>query len=188
MWRIERIGEDMLKSIVCAGVGGQGALTLGTLLAEAAAKQGMDVTYVPEYGAEMRGGNSSCKVRIGDETIVSPFMEDADILVALHSKTLPLYINLVSAGSIIVAESTLVHDIEAPEGVTIVNVPATEIADNMKNSRGMSAVMAGAIVAVSDLFPFEDAVNAVAEYYEEKHLPVDINKEAFIAGYNYIKK
>ena len=62
----------MLNNIICAGVGGQGALTLGMLLAEASAMQGKNVTYVPEYGSQMRGGNASVKIKVSDEPIVNP--------------------------------------------------------------------------------------------------------------------
>ena len=177
----------MLNNIICAGVGGQGALTLGMLLAEASAMQGKNVTYVPEYGSQMRGGNASVKIKVSDEPIVNPFMEKVNILVALHTLPIPMYIDLVQEGATVIAESELVHEIELPAKVKLVHIPANEIAEKMGNPRGMSAVMAGAVVALADLFPYEDGVKAVSQYYEEKHIPVEINRDAFIEGYNYIK-
>ena len=178
----------MLSNIICAGVGGQGALTLGMLLAEASALQGKNVTYTPEYGAQMRGGNASVKLKISDDPIVNPYMEKVDILVAMHTLPLPMYIDMVQAGATIVAEEEMVHDLEVADGVKVIYIPANKIATEMKNPRGMSAVMAGAVVALTGVFPYEDGIAAVSEYYAHKGIPVEINRDAFIAGYNYIAK
>lgn len=177
----------MLKRIICAGVGGQGALTLGNILAEAAASQGKFVTWVPEYGSEMRGGNASCKVKIGDEAIISPFMEEMDILVALHTKPMEKYAAGVEKGGVIIVESDIVKDIPEYSGRTVIKVPATTLANEIENPKGMSVAMAGALIACSDLFPLETATEAVEKYFAEKKLPVEKNKATFIAGYQYVK-
>lgn len=177
----------MMKNILCAGVGGQGVLTLGMVLAEAAANQGKYVTWLPEYGSEMRGGSASCKIKIGDEPIISPFMEEIDILAALHKNPLEKYAELVEEGGMIMVESSLVHDLPDYPGRTVVRVPAVELAEKIANPRGMSAVMVGAIIAASEILPFDAALEAVSSYYAYKNLPVEINKQAFIEGYQYIK-
>lgn len=177
----------MLSKIVCSGVGGQGVLTLGNILAEAAASRGLYVTWVPEYGAEMRGGSASCKVKVSDEPIVSPFMNDVDILVALHTKAIEGFSQKVEKGGAIVVDSDILHDVSVPEGVHLVSVPATTLAEKIGNPRGMSVIMVGAVIAYSDLFPLDVAVDAVTSYFEAKHIPAEANKAAFLEGYHFVK-
>ena len=177
----------MTNNIICAGIGGQGALTLGMILAEAAAMQGKNVTYVPEYGSQMRGGDACVKLKVSDEDIINPYMERVGLLVALHTQPLPQYLPMVEKDATIIAETDLAHELSVPDGIGIHYVPANKIAEEMGNPRGMNAVMAGAVVAFTDMFPFEDGMRAVASYYEHKRLPVEINTEAFAAGYRYMK-
>ena len=96
-------------------------------------------------------------------------------------------IDLVEDDAIIIAESQLVQNLEVKDGVKVVYIPATEIAENLNNPKGMSVVVAGAVVAAADLFPYDVAVDALVKYFEDKHLPVEVNKTCFIEGYNYIK-
>ena len=178
----------MLKKIICAGVGGQGVLTLGMILAEAAAQQGKYVTWVPEYGSEMRGGSADCKVKIGDEPIVSPFMEEADLLVTTHQDTLTKFIDMVEEGGMIIAEDKLAGEFHPCGGRKIIRIPAMEIANRYNNPKGMSVVMAGAAVASTGMLSLEAAKEAVIRYFQEKNLPVDMNMDVFLEGYRYVKQ
>lgn len=177
----------MLSNIICAGVGGQGVLTLGMLLAETAAANGKYVTWVPEYGATMRGGAANTKVKISDEPIISPFMEDIDILVALDSAPLKELGNSVEEGGYILVESSLVQEIPDIPERRIIKVPAVEIAEKLGNPKGMSVAVVGAIVACTNLFPLEAATAAIEDYFEHKGLPVEKNRAVFVEGYNFMK-
>lgn len=178
----------MLNKILCAGVGGQGVLTLGMLLAEMAAAEGNFVTWTPEYEGSMRGGAANVRVKISDEELVSPFMDDVDILVALDEKPLFDFIDQVNAGGYVLTDSVLVKKLPDRDDVKYVSVPATEIADRIGNPKGMSVAVAGAIIALTDMFPLDVAVNAVCEYFEHKELPVEKNKAMFVEGYNVLKE
>jgi len=177
----------MLNKIVCAGVGGQGVLTLGMILAKAAASQGEYVTWVPEYGSEMRGGNACCKVKISDEPIVNPFMEEINILIALCDEALIQNYQQVEDGGIIMIDSDLVESIPAKIKNNIIKVPATAIANNNNNNKGMSIAMVGAIMAVTELFTMEEGLNAVSAYFDSKHLSLEKNISVFKDGYCFIK-
>lgn len=178
----------MLQRITCSGVGGQGVLTLGTILAESAASLGLFATWLPEYEGAMRGGASASLVKISDEKIISPFMEEMDILVALNEVSLQIYADRVVPGGYIIVEEELVPDIPEYKDRTVLKVPAVRLSTDLGNPKGMSVVVAGAIVACADLFPYDTALKAVGEYFKKKELPVKANQEAFIAGYNYVKK
>lgn len=177
----------MLQKITCSGIGGQGVLTLGTILAETAAALGLFATWLPEYEGAMRGGASASKVKISDEKIISPFMEEIDILVALNEASLRLYGEQVVENGYIIVEEELVSDVPNYENRNVLKVPAVKLAAEIGNPRGMSIVVAGAIVACADLFPYDTALEAVGAYFESKHLPVKENKAAFTAGYQYMK-
>ena len=136
----------MTNNIICAGIGGQGALTLGMILAEAAAMQGKCVTYVPEYGSQMRGGNACVKLKIDETDILNPYMERVNLMVVLHTQPLSGYMNLMENGASIIAEEKLAHELSIPEGINVTFIPANKIAQEMGNPRGMNAVMAGAVI------------------------------------------
>lgn len=177
----------MLNKIVCAGIGGQGVLTLGMILAEASASLGKNVTYIPEYSSEMRGGNAATKIKIDDAPIVWPFMEEINIFAVLHQSQVSKYIDQMEPGGIVFAEETLASDVPEKDGVKVIKVPAEQLAEKVDNPRGMSVVMAGAVIAGTDLFPKDVAVKAVEDYFEHKGIPVEKNMAAFVEGYKFIK-
>lgn len=177
----------MLKRIISAGLGGQGVLTLGMVLAEAAAFQGKYVTWTPEYGSAMRGGWSCAKVKISDDEIISPFMEKMDVLVALSDEALESFADKVVDGGYIIVEDSLVENIGEYPNRNLIRVPATAIAEKNDNPKGMSTVMVGAIIAAANLFPIDIATEAVVSYFEHKGYPVEKNKKVFEEGYNYVK-
>lgn len=178
----------MTKNIICAGIGGQGALTLGMILAEAAAMKGENVTYVPEYGSQMRGGDSCVKLKVSDTEIINPYMERVNLLVALHIKPLHQYLQLLVRGATIIADAELVHKLDFPENTTVHFVPASKIAKDLGSPKGMNIVMAGAVVAYTDMFSYEDGRQAVTRYFQQKELSAEGNTRLFSAGYKHIKK
>lgn len=178
----------MLNKIICAGVGGQGVLTLGMILAEGSASLGKNVTYVPEYGSEMRGGDAATKIQIDDDAIVWPYMEEMNVFAVLHQSQADKYIDMLEEGGTVFAEEELVPDIAERPGIKVVKVPCVKIAEKQGNPRGLSCVMAGAVIAGMNLFPEEVAVKAVEEYFSHKGLPVEKNLACFVEGYQYISK
>lgn len=178
----------MQKRIICAGVGGQGVLTLGMILAEAAALEGKYVTWVPEYGSEMRGGTADCKVKIGDEPIVSPFMEEADILVALHQEQMDRFLDMMETGALILTEEKLVDAVPECGRYKVLRIPAIDMANAFHHPKGMSVAMAGAAAASTGILSLDIAEKAVTKYFQEKNLPVDENKMVFLEGFRYAKQ
>lgn len=188
MRRAERIGDNMPNNIICAGVGGQGSITMGMLIAQASAAQGKNVIYTPEYSSAMRGGYARAKIKVDEEKILSPFMDEVNILAVLHPSELELLGPQVLKGGLIMVNSDMIDTVPEYDGVEVVKVPANTIAERVHDPKGMSVVMTGALVAQTGLFAFDKAVETVCKYFEEKELPVEPNKQAFIEGYNFIKQ
>lgn len=178
----------MLNKIICAGVGGQGVLTLGMILAEGSASLGKNVTYIPEYGSEMRGGDAATKIQIDDEAIVWPYMEEMNVFAVLHQSQVEKYIDMLEEGGMVFAEEELVPELPEKPGIRVMKVPCARIAEKQGNARGLSCVMAGAVIAGMDLFPEEVAAKAVEEYFSHKGLPVEKNLACFLEGYQYISR
>lgn len=114
---------------ILAGFGGQGVLFAGKIMAYAALIDNREVSWLPSYGPEMRGGTANCSVCIGDDPIGSPLVLEPNVLVAMNQPSLDKFIESVLPGGIIIADSTLISNIPDIEGVNIFRVPATALAE-----------------------------------------------------------
>ncbi|NHM14415.1 2-oxoacid:acceptor oxidoreductase family protein [Xiamenia xianingshaonis] len=114
---------------VLAGFGGQGVLFAGKIMAAAALIEDREVSWLPSYGPEMRGGTANCSVCIGDDPIGSPLVLAPNVLVAMNQPSLDKFASSVQPGGIVVVDSTLVQDIPVIDGVNVFPVAATELAE-----------------------------------------------------------
>lgn len=171
-----------MLSVICAGFGGQGVLTAGLVLANVSMAGGSKVTWVPAYGSEMRGGTASCRLRIGDETILNPFFEEADVLITMNQDSFDTMHGLVKSGGVIVANSTMVDTSAANGGVQVAEAPATALAADLKNPRGANIAMLGAAIAATGLFPVEDFADGIDAYFDAKGRNTPLNRECFMQG------
>ena len=119
----------MMVEMICAGFGGQGVLTTGLILAEAGMKLGMNVLWYPSYGSEMRGGTANCSVTLSDDPVGSPLVVEPNMLVVMNQPSLEKFRDAVVPGGVVVADATMVPDVPAIEGVRVVSLPATAVAE-----------------------------------------------------------
>lgn len=138
-------GGDVQAKI--AGFGGQGVLSLGLMLTQAALAAGRQVSWYPSYGPEQRGGTSNCSVTISDNPIGSPVVYHPDLLVALNRPSFERFKNDVKKGGVILYDA-IMGDLEMPKGVRGIAVPAQQLADEGGNPRGANTVMFGVISAL----------------------------------------
>jgi 2-oxoglutarate ferredoxin oxidoreductase subunit gamma len=134
--------------IVIAGFGGQGVLFLGEVLARAGMHEGREVTWLPSYGPEQRGGTANCTVVIGDEPIGSPVVADPSILIVLNRPSLDRFEPQVRPGGMIVYDSTMVTRAPIRTDVSAVAVPATAVASGLGSTRAANVVLLGALLAI----------------------------------------
>lgn len=170
-----------MLSVICAGFGGQGVLTAGLVLANVSMAGGSKVTWVPSYGSEMRGGTASCRLRIGDETILNPFFEQADVLISMNQDSFDTMHGLVKDGGVIIANSTMV-DASAANGVRVASVPATALSKDLGNPRGANIAMLGGAIAATGLYPVQDFADGIDAYFDAKGRNTPLNRQCFMQG------
>ncbi|MDP8257587.1 MAG: 2-oxoacid:acceptor oxidoreductase family protein [Candidatus Alcyoniella australis] len=176
----------MLIKSIFSGFGGQGVLFMGYCLANSAMDQGLHTTYLPSYGAEVRGGTANCTVAVSDQEIASPVASEPDFVVAMNNPSLLRFQNhLITDGTLFLNQDLV--DIEPTrDDVKIVRVPAVTIATQLGNQRGMNLVMFGAMIKHTGLVEYEVAERVVSRLFREKNEKlVEPNIEALRAGRNY---
>lgn len=142
-------------SIIISGFGGQGVLFAGQVLAYTGMDEGMQVTWIPSYGPEMRGGTAHCTVTLCDEPIGSPLVRRPSVAVAMNRPSMDRYEPLVEDDGLLVVNSSLAGRPAARENLRVLEIPATEIAEELGDRRLANMVLMGAMLAQTRLLPLE---------------------------------
>ncbi|MCW5965123.1 MAG: 2-oxoacid:acceptor oxidoreductase family protein [Bryobacterales bacterium] len=146
-----------------AGFGGQGVLMLGEVLAEAGLQLGLEVSWLPSYGPEMRSGTSNCHVRISSQEVDSPLVARPNVLLALNEPSLRKFLPTVEVGGwVLYNHHQLPADIAVPEGIHLLPLACSELADSLGETRAGNIVMLGALLAATDGLPIEAIHRALA--------------------------
>ena len=176
----------MKEEIIMAGSGGQGIMFAGTLLAHAAMEEGLNVTYFPSYGAEMRGGTANCRVIISDENIGSPIVTNPSTLLAMNESSLQKFTPKVKKGGLIIVNSSLSKKELKTGGVEILKIPATELAEKLGDSRVANMVILGAYVNRRKIVSLERTMNSLSKVLGEgKKNLLKLNTDALRKGEEY---
>ena len=178
-----------MYNIICSGFGGQGILTAGLIIANAGMNKGQNVTWIPSYGSEMRGGTANCNVKISDKKISTPFVKNIDILVAMNTPSLNKFEKMVVSGGTIVANSTMVEEgYKYRDDINVFYVDATALSDKIGNSRGANIAMLGSLAATEVLFSADVILKNVNMFFEKKGKNNPKNIETFNLGMKNTKK
>lgn len=159
----------MHKSVLLAGFGGQGVMFAGQLLAYAAMDAGLEVTWIPSYGPEMRGGTAHCYVAISDKPIGSPIAKHPDVVLAFNNPSFTKYEPVVMTGGLLVSNASLITQKSQRDDIRHLPVPATAIADEIGNLKLMNVVMLGAVLTVDGVIPLETLKAALAGHIPAHH-------------------
>ena len=175
----------MKKEIIISGFGGQGGLAIGKNLAEAGMAEGLNVTWAPSYGPEMRGGTANCSVIVSDEPVGSPIVDHPDVLMVMNLPSLDKYENAVQPGGMIFVDSTLVERKVLRDDVKTFYVPATGIAAESGLTTLANMILTGKIL--KELGEFGDGVEAaLKKVVSVKHPEMyDVNLKALELGRDY---
>lgn len=172
------------QDVIIAGFGGQGVMLIGTLLAYAAMEGDLNVTYMPVYGPEMRGGTANCTVVISTEDIGSPIIRRPTSLIAMNRPSLDKFQPRVQDQGVVVINSSLVEmDLADKQRLRTVAVPANEIADGLGSTKMANMVALGAYVQLTGVVPLEivkQGLKKVISPHYAKMIPA--NEKALQAG------
>ena len=136
----------MKLKMFLAGSGGQGTLAIGQMIAKAAMDEGKEVTWLPSYGPEMRGGTANCTVVVSDRPIACPLINEADVLVVMNLPSLKRFESMVVPGGLLLYNSSLIPEKPVRTDLRTVEVPADEKARELGSGKAANIVMLGAIL------------------------------------------
>lgn len=176
----------MTKSILLAGFGGQGILFSGKFLAYKGLIEGLEVSWLPSYGPEMRGGTCNCSVILSDKQIGSPIITEPDILIAMNLPSLDKFENDVVPGGQIYVDSTLIERKVTRTDVDVFYIPATKMASDAGFRTLANMIIMGNLIKNCDDIPHENIDKAMAKVVSAKHQDLlQVNIDAVELGYNY---
>jgi len=173
----------MQNDVIMAGFGGQGILLIGKMLAYAGMHEGKEVSWLPSYGPEMRGGTCNCTVVISDRSVGSPVIQSPRAVVALNLPSLDKFEPNVRAGGLLIVNTSLINREPHRTDVRVVKVAANEIANELGNPRGANMVALGAYVGATGAVSLEEVDSVVRETFASKPKVIDVNLEALHRGY-----
>ncbi|MDD3023510.1 MAG: 2-oxoacid:acceptor oxidoreductase family protein [Syntrophomonadaceae bacterium] len=180
---------DSEKQILFAGFGGQGVLSMSQFLAYAAMEAGKNVSWVPSYGAEMRGGTANCLVTIADEEISSPLTENPVMAVIMNKPSLDKFESKIKPNGTLVLNSSLVDRAPVRDDLKVLVLPVTQVAEELNNSRGGNMIMLGAYLEKTGVVKVEDALKHFEKIFKgKKESVINKNREAFMAGIEYARE
>lgn len=179
----------MYQEIIMAGVGGQGIMVIGSLLAQAAFMENLNVTYLPSYGVEKRGGHAECTVVISTEEIRSPVVGTPQSCIAMSRSALVKFEKRIKPAGLLLLNSSLI----APQEITrrdleVLAMPALDIAQNLGNDRLANMVLIGALAEKTKVVNIEILTSALPLIFEERYHPyIPLNAAAIRQGAEFAK-
>jgi 2-oxoglutarate ferredoxin oxidoreductase subunit gamma len=177
------------EEVIIAGFGGQGTMLIGKLLAHTAMKSGKEVTYMPSYGAEVRGGTANCMVIISDEPIAAPVVSKPDSLIVMNKASLNKFAPRIKAGGLLIMNSSLIDTEPQVDGtIDILAVPADDIAVELGNQKAANMVALGAYLQRKGFFSPDAAAASLPDILAKRyHRTLPVNTEALCRGAKFAK-
>ena len=178
----------MLTKIIFSGFGGQGVLMMGYLLATAGMVEDKNVTCLPSYGAEVRGGTANCTVVISTEEIASPVASEPEYAVLMNNPSLLRFQNQVQSGGTIFLNSTMIEARPIRGDLEIYEVPASDLAKQLGQDKVTNVVMLGAFIKRSGMVSVETLARVLRDSFSSRNPGiVKLNKSALMLGYDYLE-
>lgn len=177
----------MTHEVIMAGFGGQGVMLMGQLLAYAGMLEDKNVSWLPSYGPEMRGGTANCMVIVSEEEVASPLITAPTALVAMNLPSLEKFESAVQPNGVIIYNSSLIDQKPKRDDVTIIAVPCNDVAKELGNDRVGNMVALGAFIAYSKAINVDSVVESLKKALSARrqHL-IPLNKEALSKGASFI--
>ncbi len=177
----------MLIKTVFSGFGGQGVIMMGYLLAMGGMYEGKNVTCLPSYGAEVRGGTANCTVVISNEEIASPVASEPEYAVLMNNPSLLRFQNQVQSGGTIFLNSSMIEARPIRGDLEIVEVPVNDLAKQLSENKVTNMIMLGAFIKKTGLVSQETIVRVIKDTFGSRPGVYKLNKSALSLGYDYLE-
>jgi len=173
----------MKQEIIIAGFGGQGVLSMGKILAYSGLMEDKEVTWLPSYGPEQRGGTANVTVIVSDERISSPVLNAYDIVVALNQQSLDRFESKVKPGGVLIYDSYGIHKEPTRTDIEIHRIDATEASIELKNAKTYNMIVLGAMLKVRPMVTIENVLKGLKKTLPERHWKtLPLNEQALRHG------
>jgi 2-oxoglutarate ferredoxin oxidoreductase subunit gamma len=177
----------MIVKSFFAGFGGQGIILMGYSLAYCGMKEGQEVTCLPSYGAEVRGGTANCTVVLGDEEIASPIASEPEFVIVMNTPSMTKFQNHLSSGGQLFLNSSLIEERPVRGDIEVYAIPATKIAEDLGNAKAANMIMLGAFIRKSGLVKMETLLDHMEGIFGEgRKKIVPFNRKAAQAGFDHM--
>lgn len=177
----------MKEEIIIAGFGGQGVLSMGKILAYAALMEGKEVTWMPSYGPEQRGGTANVTVIISDSSISSPILSQFDTAVILNQPSLEKFEPAIKPGGILIYDGYGINTLPRRKDITIYRIDAMDAAAEMKAAKAFNMIVLGGLLQVRPLVDTENVIRALRKTLPERHHHlIPMNENALRKGMEII--
>ena len=176
----------MDSNVLISGFGGQGVLFIGQLLATACMNEGLNVTWTPAYGAEMRGGTVNCEIVMSDDEVSEVNKSNTDFVIALNQASFDKFLAKIKEGGWMIANSTLVKEIRMRTDINYLFAPISKLAEEIGNIKMANILALGIVAKASKLINLETLEKALENVIPQhrKHL-LPLNLKALKIGYEY---
>ncbi|MEQ6376937.1 2-oxoacid:acceptor oxidoreductase family protein [Bacillaceae bacterium S4-13-56] len=175
----------MMHELIIAGFGGQGVMSMGQWLTSAGMKEGKYVTWLPSYGPEQRGGTANVSVVISDDPVGSPVVTKPMITVVLNNPSFDKFEPKVKPGGYLFINSSLVERTSKRTDIEVVEIPATEIANELGNTKVANSVILGSLLENTHLLSEQTLRDTIVDSLSGKNDLVQLNLAAFEEGKGY---
>ncbi len=173
----------MTEEIIIAGFGGQGVLSMGMILCYSGIIEDKEVSWMPSYGPEMRGGTANCTAIVSDKKISSPIIDKYDTVIALNQPSVDKFENAVKPGGLLLYESTNVVNPPTRTDIDIIGLDASAEAARMENTKILNMIMLGAFLKKKPIIQFENILEGLKKVLPERyHHLLPLNEQALLRG------
>ena len=177
----------MQTEVIMSGFGGQGLMMIGKLLAYAGLEEGKDVTWLPSYGPEMRGGTANCTVVIADHPIGSPLISSPQAAVVMNQPSLEKFAPALRKDGLLVINSSMIPVNSDRDDIRSFRIKANDIAMEFGNRRSANLVMLGAFIGLYEAVSHETLLKAIEKTFASKKQFIEVNCKTFMKGYELAK-
>jgi len=179
----------MLEEVIIAGFGGQGVLSMGQLMAYAGMLEGKNVSWIPSYGPEMRGGTANCGVTISDEKISSPVVTEPSCAIIMNRPSLDKFEPAVKSGGLILVNSSLIDQEVKRTDVTSYMVPANDLAAELGNDKVANIILLGVYIELTGALSIDSIIESLKKVLpERRHNLIPLNRQALEKGAEFVHK